>query len=260
MKRIIPIFIALAAVAVIFFSCKREYPVHSGYSGVEGFAFLKVVHASPNFRALYGQPDSVNVFVSGSKINATPLKFNTAFPGTINTYAEVPAGAQTIKLSVGVTNPDSMMVVTWQKTLTAGAYYTLVITDSLTSPRDSSRIWVQDTYPKPAAGAGYTYLRFINAVLDDSAGTTVNIYSPRRNQTIFSKVKIDSITPFSAIPSITGGTLDTLYVTKSNTGAILAKLLPTTPFGDQQYYTVYYIGDTTVAVGKPRTLVSFQNK
>ena len=261
MRKYIPFLIVVALAAGVLFSCKRDYPVHSGYSGVAGYAFLKVVHASPNFRKIFNKPDSLNVFVGGIKVNGAALQYNTQFPTTTNSYFTVQSGSQTIKLSVnGVTTSDSITVLTLQKTMNAGSYYTLVITDSIQSTRDSSQIWTQDAFPKPSLGPGYTYLRFVHAVMDDSAGTTVSLYSPRRNQTFFSKVKIDSITPFVAFPSILGS-LDTLYVIKTNTGGIVAKFLPQGPLGDQRYYTAYYMGDTALApAAKARTISLTQNK
>jgi hypothetical protein len=263
MKRYIK-YSLIAVIAVgAFIACKRDYPVHSPYMGVEGSAYLKIVHASPNFAKIFQYPDAVNVFIGNDKINGTALKYNTAFPGLTNgvsNYATVKAGAQTIRVSIaGSVNPDSFTVAKLDRTLEAGSFYTLIITDSIASAsRDSARVWIRDAFPKPAAGPGYVYLRFAHVVFSDKTDT-VAIYSPRRNQTLFQKVKMDSITPFIAFPTLT--MLDTLLVMKTDsTHKVMAKLLPTLIMGDQQYYTTYYIGDSVVATAKPRSLVYFQNR
>ena len=51
-----------------------------------------------------------------------------------------------------------------------------MITDAINSARDSSRIWIQDSYPRPTAGPGYFYLRFMHAV-QDGIHDTVDLYS-----------------------------------------------------------------------------------
>ena len=263
MKRYIKYSLTAVIAVGAFIACKRDYPVHSPYAGVGGSAYLKIVHASANFAAINKYPDAVNIFIGSDKLNGTPLKYNTAFPGLANAvsnYAVVKAGAQTIRLSIaGSVNPDSFTVASLDKTLEAGGFYTLIITDSIANAsRDSARVWIRDVFPKPAAGPGYVYLRFAHVMTSDKTDT-VNIYSPRRNLTLFQKVKMDSITPFLAFPTLT--TMDTLWVMKADaTHQVMAKLLPTLIMGDQQYYTTYYIGDTVAATAKPRSLVYFQNR
>jgi len=259
MKRYITSLLILAA-AVVIHACKRELPTHAGYTGTGGMAFIKIVDASPNWRKIFSQPDSLDIFIGGNKVNNTMLKFGTSFPAynTSNIgYAAVKPGQQAITINSN-TNGTENTVVTLQKNLVAGSYYTLIITDSIQSTRDSSQIWLNDYFGGVVAGTGYTNIRLVSAVWDDSANATFNLYSPRRNQTFFSKVPKGAISAFVSIPTILSS-LDTLYMIKSNTGAIVAKFIPTIPFGDQEFYTIYNIGDTTVSLGK-RQLVVFQNK
>ena len=246
----------IAVCAVVVFSCKRDYPLVAASSGIGANAYLQVVHASPNFRKIFNQPDSLNVFLGSVKLNATFLKYGVGYPNGV--YAAVQPGTVAIRLTVnGVTTPDSITVVTLQKTLVAGNYYTLVITDSINSPRDSSKIWLRDSYPKPTSGAGYFYLRLINGVVNGN--DTVDLYSSRRNQVLLSKVKVDSTTPFTPFSTILNSS-DTLFVRKAGTGNVLAKV-STVIFGDQQFYTAYYIGDTTaLPAAKTRTLGIGRNK
>lgn len=260
MKISIPILTILVVSAMVVLSCKRDYTVAAATSGTGSNAFLKIVHASPNFNKIFPYPDSINVYLGATKINSSYLKYGTTYPvAGIPTYAAVSPGTQSIRITLnGATTPDSLTVISLQKTLVAGKYYTLVITDSIKSPRDSSQIWLQDSYPQPTAGPGYFYLRFMHAVMD-GMGDTVDLYSPRRNQVLFNKIKMDSTTPFASIPTMLN-TQDTLYVRKTGTGTILAKVL-TLSFGDQQFYTAYYIGDTAAApAAKTRSLGITQNR
>jgi Domain of unknown function (DUF4397) len=262
MKRLF--FLLLPALGVtVFFACKKQTTLVAKTSPVGSTAFIKIVHASPNFTTLYNVPtDSLNVYVGSEKITAAALHFGGGYPsptsGNILGYATAPAGTQTIRVSAtGVTNKDSLTVASFSENLVPGGYYTFVITDSVNTARDSSRIFVRDTYTASPAGPGYFYIRFIHAVI--AGADTVDLYDPRRNQTLFSKIRRDSTTTFTNFPT-TLGLPDTLYVRQTGTGTVLAKL-NTYQFGDQQSFTAYYIGDTAVVTPtKPRTLIVLENK
>lgn len=257
MKLSIPVLTVIAVCAAAVFSCKRDFPVAAATTGTGSNAFIQIIQASPNFRAIFKVPDSLNVYLGSVRVNAGFLQYGTAYP-TTGTYAAVQPGAQEIRITENTAiDPDST-VLSFTRTLVAGNYYTLVITDSIKSTRDSSKIWLQDNYPKPGAGPGYFYLRLMHAVMDGIADT-IDLYSPRRNQVLFSKVRVDSTTPFTAFPMILNSQ-DTLYVRKTGTGTILAKALTLT-FGDQQFFTAYYIGDTAAnPAGKTRALAIGRNK
>ena len=262
MKRLFYLLLPTLGVAA-FFACKKQTTLVAVTSPVGTNAFIKIVHASPNFITLYKVPtDSLNVYVGSEKVTATALHFGGGFPsptsGNILGYATAPSGQQTIRVSAtGVTTKDSITVASFTENLAPGGYYTFVITDSVNSTRDSSRIFVRDTYTASPAGPGYFYIRFIHGVV--AGADTVDLYDPRRNQTLFSKIRKDSTTTFTNFPT-TLGLPDTLYVRQSSTGTVLAKL-NTYQFGDQQSYTAYYIGDTAVVKPtKPRTLTVLENK
>jgi len=246
--------VLIAAVA-IFFSCKKEYTIVATGHISSGVAYLKIVHASPNFTKLFGVPDGINVFVGSTKVNGPVLKFNSAYPaiGSLTGYAEVQPGDQAIKISVGgVVTGDSIAVDTLHKTLTAGSYYTLLITDSLKSATDAGKVWMQDNLPSPSAGN--ISLRFVNMVLNSP--DTVNLYSKRRGQVLFSGVMRDSVTAFANFPTLTN-VLDSFYVQKQ--GVNQSTLLMTSLMFDQKVYTLYFIGDTANKA-KTRVLTYVQNK
>src|SRR5258708_7794475 len=115
MKRYnIALFLLIVA-ATVLYACKRDYAVHAPYTNAQSSAYLKIVHASPNFRKIFKQPDSVNVFIGAQKINAGVLKFNTVYPSIVNGYASVPAGGSQVRISVGVSNTDSFTVLSMNK-------------------------------------------------------------------------------------------------------------------------------------------------
>jgi hypothetical protein len=262
-----------AVIAIIVFAwigCTRDLPSYAPYTGTGTEAFIKVVHAAPSVRTIFGVPDSLNLYVGSVKVNAIAantanghivgLSYGGIYPTTTNSYTAVPSGAQSIRLTVnGISTQDSVTIVTLQKNLIPGGYYSLIVTDSVNSARDSSKIWLQDVPPVPTAGRGFVYYRFINAVMNDTAGTTVDLYSQRRNQILFPKVAIGSTTAFTSFPTMLG-VLDTLYVRRTGTTNILAKLLPTASLTDQRMYTFIYEGNTIAATGtKVKALISYNN-
>lgn len=257
MKKYIALFTGIAAAAALVTSCKKDPPIDAGYNGTGGSAYLKIVHLAPSFRSLFNKPDSFNVYVGDTKLNGPALTYAALFPTNANTYATVPAGAQTIRFTVnGVNTPDSVTLFSLQRNFTAGASYTLALTDSINSTRDSSKIFVQDSLPATLSGPGFMYLRLMHAVLNDTAGTMVDIFSYKYNQVIISKAGIGKTTGFVAIPSLAGGAVDTLYVRRANTTRVIAKMPAT--FIDQHAYTLVFYGSDT-AKAKPKTLNYYRN-
>ena len=123
MKKNISILILVCTLGLLW-SCKKELELASPVSGTDGLAFLKIIDASPNFRQVFKGSDSFNVYVNGVKINGSQLTYNSIFPSTTNLYAALPAGPQSIRISVnGKINPDSITLASFNKTLTPNSYY-----------------------------------------------------------------------------------------------------------------------------------------
>ncbi|WP_298299375.1 hypothetical protein [Hydrotalea sp.] len=279
---IIKIFVIVTFFAAIF-ACKKTFIINTPYQVLDSsMAYLKIVHASPFFRRATGAQDTFNVFVGNIRLNNTPfLTYNGIFPNAVNptsssitnTYMAVPAGLQQFHFSIpGVLNQDSVQLFSFSKKLNPGSFYTLLITDSMLSKRDSSKIFIQDIFSTPLQGN--ISLRFIHAVLNDTAGKTVDVFSYARNATILTKITPDSATAFQTLGYNTG-VIDTFYVTRSlatgqpsNTPlanrTILAKLpfaTNTTGAAPQRVFTLYYKGDANTATGKkPRTIASYINQ
>ncbi len=261
-KYILAVFLLASAAMVVFYSCKKQVYTDAAYQVTDSVhAYLKIIHASVNFRALTGKQDTFNVYLNKARLTppTTPtsaaLSYGSVFPGTAsNAYMAVEAGVDTLRLSIpGVVNTDSVTILTLYKYLAPGKYYTFIITDSLLAGRDSSKIFVQDLYAPPVVS--YINLRFIHAVINDTAGKTVDLWSYARNAAIITKVKPDSVSSF-LLAGVNPSVPDTLYVRRTGTTLNLAKLLfAPTP---QRTYTLYYYGDGNLTTGKKaRTLANY---
>jgi hypothetical protein len=265
MKKI-NLYICLVVGTVLALSaCKKEYNYLATYETSDGGAYLRVVDAAPGFRSVFSLPDSFNVYVNGAKINSPFLTYASVFPISTTQfgYAAVPTGVQQIKLSVhgfASVQPDSTKLINFTKVFLPGQYYTLLITDSIKSPRDSSQMFLPDAFSKPLPGN--VALRFVHAVWNDTTGKTVDFFSYARNTTVGTiAVKPGYISNFSAY-GFNIAVPDTFYVTRSAPAGtalanriVLAKLAfaPT----NQRAYTLYFRGDANLTTGtKARSLLS----
>lgn len=273
----ISVFILFAAALA---GCEKKYDWVNEYQQVDGSkAYLKVVHASPSFRLIHNMPDTFHVLVNDKKITSTILTYNSLFPFSVNattnsitaSYAAIEPGSNTVRLTYpGWNRPDSLTAFTLTKQFTAGVFYTLMVTDSLKSTLDSSQIFVRDPFAELQPLTGFINIRLIHAVVNDTAGTTINVSSYARNANLFTNVKPKTTTVFSRI-TINPGVVDTFYVRRyvaggaPNTGLILAKI----PFNsllagggsmDRRSYTLYYKGNGDLTTGaKARSLSAYIN-
>jgi hypothetical protein len=273
--------LALSAMVVALWSCKKKYDWVAQQDLMDNSkAYFKFVHASPSFRLIHGAPDTFHIYVNDKKITNTPLTYIGMWPFSVNattnsitaTYAQLNPGPNTIRLTTpGKDNPDSATVFTITKDLAAGGLYTFMLTDSVKMDRDSSKIFIADNLGEIQPLPGFINIRLINAVLNDTAGMTINISSYARNNNIITNVKPGVTTSFFRI-NFNPGVPDTLYVRRyvanapPNSTFLLAKL----PFNalaggsgsnDQRSYTLYYKGDGDLANGtKGRALSVYINK
>ncbi|MEO7311448.1 MAG: DUF4397 domain-containing protein [Chitinophagaceae bacterium] len=242
---------------LVFSSCKKEYTLVSTTDDLTGKAYLRIIHAAPSFRALFGVQDTFNVFIDNNKVNATVLTYGSVFPGaTANPYLAVNAGLKDIKLSIpGKILEDSIAITTITKTLAAGSYYTLMLTDSIKFARDSSQIFLKDNLVKPL-NTLYS-LRFINAVYNDTVGKTIDIFSAKRNGNLFSNAVPGKIFDFTTLP-YNAQFADTLFVRRSGTLINFASvIIGAGGFGNQKSYTLYFRGDMLLTTGAKARSVTY---
>ena len=263
MKKI-TFYIGLFTAGILLFSaCTKESQMKAPFVANDGTgSYLRFIHAAPSFRAVFNQADSFNVFVNGSKVNGAFLTYASLFPASTsnNAYATVASGSGTVKFSVaGTVNADSIAIVSFPTTLGAANWYTMLITDS-------ARILLDDSYTKPTFGN--ISVRFINAVMNDTAGKAVDVYSVKAAANVFTNVKPGTtptafVSPtlppitFTGQLALTASITDTLIVRRAGTNIVLAQLNGQS-FINQRAYTLYYRGNGNLSTGtKARGLAAY---
>ncbi len=256
MKKNISILILVCTLGLLW-SCEKELELASPVSGTEGLAFLKIIDASPNFRQVFKGSDSFNVYVNGAKINGSQLSYNSIFPSTSNLYVGVPAGPQSIRISVnGKVTPDSITLASFNKTLAPNSYYSFIITDEAMTANESRQMFIQDNFA--LSDTNNYSLRFVNAVLNDP--TAVDVYSFRSSSIIFKNIAPATATNFITLPySLLS---DTISVRPTGTQTEIARIAisngGTNDFRRGRPYTILYKGQFGNTV-KPRSLIFYAN-
>lgn len=259
MKKLLSYTALIAAGMMVFASCEKQADRTAEYTTVEDKAFIRVIHASPSFRQVFNAPDSINLYVNNVKVNGPLITYGGFFPAAATTgfgYFAVPAGLQTLKVTVaGRVNPDSIQLALFTNLALKGQRYSVILTDDVKSARDSSKMILPDNIIQP--NTGNYRLRFVNAIVADTAGTTVSIFSARRNGNIFNSIAPGQVVDFQTLP-FNSQLSDTLYVRRPGSTFNLA-VLNGASFGNQRSYTMIYRGyGGTVTTGtKGRTLVTY---
>ena len=267
MKKLNIIF-ALSSLAVLagFVSCKRDMALKDpGVPVSSTSAFISLIDVAPNLTAVLGfKADTFNVLFNNVKVNgytsgtSPVMTFSSIYPlsGTAAGYATIPAGDQTIKFARGVGTLDSVVLYTFNESLQANSYYTLLITDSIKSGNDAARMFLKDNFTP--VDSGFFNLRFVNAVLNDTAG--VDVWSNRNGKNIFTNVKPGAVVDFAKFNS--SWITDTLLCRRSGTLVGLDTLL-TQSFYSLRTYTLVYKGNALSAVKtdtKRRHLITYVNR
>lgn len=257
MKRnILKIIIGSAILIGLFSSCDKDNDYLASFTPSEGLAYLKIIDFAPGFRLATNSRDSFNVFVNGNKVNGAFLTYNSMFPTVTVPYIAIPAGAQSIRLSVnGVLTPDSITIGSFSKTLQAGSYYSFIITDSVLKGNEAKQMFLKDEFALTDTGS--FSLRFVHAILNDSVGKNVDIYSVRYQKNIFTNISPGTATPFTILPYTLSP--DTLIVRRPG---LLYPLdsLKGAGFSRRRSYTIVYKGQPGTTSGtRARLLVQYTN-
>ncbi|HXB10035.1 MAG TPA: DUF4397 domain-containing protein [Puia sp.] len=260
------ILVSSLAVVTGFFSCKRDMALRDPAVPVSGnSANISLIDVAPNLSTVLGvKADTFNVLfnsvkVSGYTVGTSPvMTFSGIYPlaGTATGYASIPAGDQTIKFARGVNTQDSLVLFTFNESLQANSYYTLLITDSIKSGNDAARMFLKDNFTP--VDTGFYNMRFVNAVLNDTAG--VDVWSKQQAKNIFANVKPGSVVDFAKFNSSWG--TDTLFCRRAGTAVGLDTLL-TQNFYSLRTYTLVYKGNAFSAVKtdtKRRHLITYVNR
>jgi hypothetical protein len=255
-KNILKIIIVTTVVLGLFVSCDKDQEFLANYDSTESLAYLKIVHYSPAFRQVVNGRDSFNVYVNGNKVNGAFLTYGSIFPGNTTPYLAVPAGPQSLRITVnGVLTPDSITLASLNKTLEPGGYYSFIITDSVLKSNEAKQMFLRDLVAK--TDTAHFSLRFVHALLNDTVGKNVDIYSVRYKTNIFSNIAPGTATPFSVLDYT--ALTDTLIVRRPGFLYPLDSLRGAS-FARQRAYTVVYKGLPGTTTGtKARTLTQHTN-
>lgn len=263
MKKNISLVLILASMGGLLWSCAKQTTTPTEYvattNSVGNSAFIKIIHFSPAFRLATNNSDSVNFFLNGKKLNGSFLTFGSMFPSTTNLYAAVPAGVNSIRIATnGILVPDSITVTTLNKILEPGKYYSLLMTDSILNASSSKQIFTQDNFV--LSDTNTFTMRFIHAILNDTAGKNVDIYSTRRAANIFSNISPGTVTDFTTQPY--NFVTDTIIVRRAGGSFELGRLTTASnPLARQRAYTLVYKGTPgTTTAPKGRALITYANQ
>lgn len=260
-KNISLIILSICALGLIY-SCSKELDVIAPTTGTGGFAFLKIAHFSPNLRTVLSGRDSFNVYVGGTtlapgtKLNGAFLTYGSIFPTTTNLYAAIPAGTQFVRITVnGVTTPDSITLGNFSKTFNAGSYYSYILTDSIKNASEAKQIFIEDKFA-PTDTSHYT-IRFVHAILNDTTGKTVDVYSTRLAANMFTNVSPGTVTDFTTQPY--NLLTDTLIIRRSGLPLELARLNAAVLAREHAYTLVYKGLPASTAGTKGRSITFYTN-
>ncbi len=250
--------IAACCMTLLVWSCSKKDDATAPTTSPNGNAFIKISQYAPNFRQTFNNRDSFNIYINNVKVNGTFLTYGSVYPSVADLYAAVPAGAAAIKISiVGVNSLDSVVVSTINKTLTAGNYYSFIITDSVLNTNESKQIFLQDNFVR--SDTSHFTVRFVHAILNDTTGKNVDVYSTRLASNVFSNISPGTVTPFISEPY--NLISDTLIVRRAGSPFELARISTVaTAINRERAYTLVYKGTPLAAGNKPRSLVYFANQ
>jgi len=248
-------YFALGALTVItgFLSCKKNTSLKDPAVPIStSSAYISFIDVAVNLNTILGfKADTFNILLNGVKSTGftsgtTPvMTMGGIYPiaGTTSGYAVVPSGDQTIKFARGVNDLDSAELYSFNESLQANSYYTLLITDSIKSGNDQLRMFLKDNFT-PTDSTAYN-MRFINTVLNDTA--SVDVYSARQAKIIFSDVKPGAVVDFAKFPA--SFVSDTLYCRRAGTSVNLDVLNTALLYG-YRTFTLVYEGDAKNAAAK----------
>ena len=251
MKKYISITFLICALGLVY-SCSKKWDLIDPAAKTDGLAFIKFVDASPNFRTVFKGADSFNVFVNGLKLNGAFLTYASVFPTATNLYAGLPAGIQSIRIATnGKNTPDSITLATITKTMVAGSYYSLFLTDSGLSTIEGKQMWLKDNFA--LTDTSHFTIRFVDAVLDDAG--PVDVYSVNNGANIFTNISPGTATPFISLPY--NIVADSLKIRSAGTQTPIATVI--SGYTRSRAYTVLYRGSLIGTGTKARVATAFAN-
>lgn len=249
------IFSACAGLAVIVvsqFSCTKTNfeRVANTNTDFNNKAQVQVYNATINTQRTF-------VYSDGKKLNGAALIYtqttatNAAHTGSGITFLLDPGlHAFTIRDTLGTSTQTKL---NFSENLDANKFYTIFMYDTMNAVKQKT---VLTELVTPADSTAR--VRFANFVYSKALPPTVDIFSKRRNENVFSNIPYTTVTDF--IPYATGVS-DSLIVRTA--GTMIALDTATFTFTPKRSYTLVFRGRaSTNEIGGalfPRTLASFTN-
>jgi hypothetical protein len=275
-------FIMLAAIPVLFFSCKKEtddkIDVLEKYNVDNPAAntWVKFIHAYTPLTintlatSLATTSTGFRITMDGKKINGVSntssstnsfryggqpdtVTWTSSFFPTTHTYTFLPPGSRNFKFimnrivsgNYAPTTADEVFSTT--QALVAGKKYSLFIADPYPAP---GALMIEDNFKEP--GQDKYGIRFVNVCGD--ANSRFDVVSTRYGYKLFSDVGYKEMRDF-IYPGTT--TRDTFYLKNAGTSTVVGQV-SFTP-GTQRVYTLYARGKTGVA-GRTPTITFYINR
>lgn len=199
---------------------------------------------------------SVNVYVNGVKVNATPLGYGGSFPLSPSYVGVAPGLAINIKVILNRTNNTPMSGDTLSNKnydLGVNSYTTFYVADTTPNPTPFNPFVVPIQELITDAPVGFFRARFVNMC---PSTDTLEVFSPRLNAVIFNGQLYKNASPTVELPIYTVS--DVLQLRKVSAPATVLQTLSFLPTSSRTY-TVYCTGNITGAP-RARVLTSFTNR
>ncbi len=218
-------------------------------------ASLKIINAytalTPSSAVPAAGP-SVDIYVNGIKINATPVAYSGIYPNVAGAYAQAPSGMVNIKAIVnragGNIAGDTLANGNYQVGPTT---HSLILVDTLPfgTPSSPNLLVVGESVSPPAYGK--FKVRFMNMVA--SPADTLDVYSRRLGGNVATGILFKNLSDWLEMPVTT--TTDTLELRKKGTTTSITNLNSFSG-ATSRSYTLLARGNTVVT-GRTRTLTFF---
>ncbi len=187
--------------------------------------FIATVNASRNV-----------VLVDGKRVSRPTLTSGTSFPTAVypstntgNSFA-VDGGVRTFTILDTLSN-TAQKPLTFSTNMDVGKLYNVFMYDTITSPK---QVTVETPIEVPADGSAR--LRFGNFIHDANAVPAVDVWSRKRNETIFSNVNRTEVTDFIPYASVVNDTLD---IRQTGTSTNIVTVANFNPAKTRSYTLVY---------------------
>lgn len=201
--------------------------------------YVATVNASRNY-----------VYIDAQATNGSALSSGSVFPGTGYGF-NVPSGIKAFLIRDTLA-AATQVPLSFAENMKPGKVYTIFAYDTINTPKQKT---IETNIVVPTDSTAR--LRFANFVFSRTDVPGVDIYSKRRDLTLFSNIKMTEVTDFIPVPSVFN---DTFYVRETGTTNLLASLNGLSPTPKRSYTLVFRGRYQTTSGTVARTLSSFVNR